>query len=81
MKHWAALLLAIVGGAIAAYTLTLLIGGALLGVLWLWVFGDDLWPRWAMNILEIGIPVVGLLLWPLLGRVFWVHLRRLHPDG
>ena len=81
MKHWAALLLAIVGGAIAAYTLTLLISGVLLGVLSFWVFGDELWPKWVIRLFEVGLPIIGLLLWPLFARFFWVHLRRLHPDG
>ncbi len=61
MKPGVVLLLAIVGGAIAAYTTVLLVGGALLGVLWLWVFGDDPWPRWVTTSFDILLPVVGLV--------------------
>ena len=56
MSQWVALLLAIVGGAIAAYTTILLVAGGLLGVGWLWVFGDDPWPRWS----EWAIMALGL---------------------
>lgn len=76
MKPWVALLLAIAGGAIAAYTTVLLIGGAVLGVLWLWVFGDDLWPQWAMTGLELIIPVGGLVLWAIFAWIIWVQLKR-----
>ena len=58
MKPGVVLLLAIVGGAIAAYTTVLLVGGAVLGVLWLWVFGDDPWPRWVTTSFDILLPVV-----------------------
>ena len=76
MKPWVALLLAIAGGAIAAYTTVLLIGGAVLGVLWLWVFGDDLWPQWAMTGLELIITVGGLVLWAIFAWIIWVQLKR-----
>ena len=38
---------AIIGGAIAAFTTILLLAGLLLGVGYLWLFGDDLWAGWA----------------------------------
>ena len=79
MKPWVALLLAIVGGAIAAYTTVLLVGGALLGVLWLWVFGDDLWPEWAMRGLDMLIPVSGLFLWVIFGWTIWSYLKGRSP--
>ena len=75
MSRWVALLLAIVGGAIAAYTTILLVAGGLLGVGWLWVFGDDPWPHWAMDGLNLLIPIGGLILWGLFGWLIWVRLR------
>jgi hypothetical protein len=76
VSRWVALLLAIVGGAIAAYTAILLVAGGLLGVGWLWVFGADPWPPWAMNGLHLLIPIGGLTLWALFGWVIWARLRR-----
>jgi hypothetical protein len=76
VSRWVALLLAVVGGAIAAYTTILLVAGGLLGVGWLWVFGDDPWPSWAMTGLHRLIPIGGLVLWALFGGLIWVSLRR-----
>ena len=75
MKPGVALLLAIVGGAIAAYTAILLVAGTMLGVLWLWVFGDDPWPHWAIIGLDILIPVGGLVLWAVFGWLIWSRLK------
>ena len=75
MSRWVALLLAIVCGAIAAYTTILLVAGGLLGVGWLWVFGDDPWPPWAMTGMHLLIPIGGLVLWGLFGWLIWVRLR------
>lgn len=79
MNRWVALLLAVVGGGIAAYTTILLIAGGLLGVGWLWVFGDDPWPAWAMNGFSILVPVGGLVLWALFAALIWLKLSRDRP--
>ena len=79
MNRWVALLLAVVGGGIAAYTTILLIAGGLLGVGWLWVFGDDPWPAWAMNGLNVLIPVGGLVLWGLFAGFIWLKLGSHRP--
>ena len=79
MNRWVVLLLAVVGGAIAAYTTILLITGGLLGVGWLCVFGDDPWPAWAMNGLNVLIPVGGLVLWALFAGFIWLKLRSHKP--
>ena len=81
MSRWVALVLAIVGGAIAAYTTILLVAGGLLGVGWLWVFGDDPWPGWAMDGLHVFIPVGGLALWALFGFLIWFRLRGHKPQA
>ena len=79
MKRWVAVLLAIVGGAIAAYTMILLLAGAMLGVFWLWLFGDDPWPGWATAGFGLLIPVGGLILWAIFSRLIWARLKREVP--
>ena len=75
MNRWIALLLAIAGGAIAAYAAVVLVGGALLGMLWLYVFGDDPWPAWAVTALDVLIPVGGLGLWATFGWLIWSRVN------
>ena len=70
-------LLAIVGGAIGAFAVAIGAGGALLGFLWLFVFGDDPWPPWAETVLNLAIPIAGLLLWPIIGWKIGLQLRGL----
>ena len=76
MNRWLALLLAIVGGAIGAYFVTLFTAGALLGILWLYVFGDDPWPAWTNYVLGTAIIAAGLFLWAWLAWRVWLLLRR-----
>jgi hypothetical protein len=79
VSRWVGLLLAIVGGAIAAYTTILLFAGGLLGLLWLYVFGDDPWPSWATNGLNVLIPVGGSVLWGMFGWLIWSWLKKHRP--
>ena len=81
VKPGVVLLLAIVGGAIAAYTTVLLVGGAVLGVLWLWVFGDDPWPRWVTTSFDILLLVFGLFLWAVFGWQIWLRFKGSRPAG
>ena len=76
MNRVAAALLAIVGGAAIALGVTMLGTGMLGGFLWIFVFGDDPWPAWAMSTLNMLIPIVGLLLWAVFGWQIWLRLRR-----
>lgn len=76
MNRWLALLLAIVGGAIAAYFATIFFAGAMLGILWLYVFGDDPWPSWTETVLGPAIVVAGLLFWAFLAWQIWLKLAR-----
>ena len=46
MSRGVALLLAILGGAVAAFAATVAFVGVTAGVLWIYVFGDDTWPAW-----------------------------------
>jgi hypothetical protein len=70
-------LLAIIGGAIGAFVVVIAVGGGLLGFLWLFVFGDDPWPGWAETVLNLAIPIAGLLLWAIISWKIWLQLRRL----
>ena len=76
MNRVAAALLAIIGGAAAAIAALMVFGGAFLGALWLWVFGDDPWPGWAMTTLNVLLPIVGLFLWAMFGWQIWLRLKR-----
>jgi hypothetical protein len=71
-----ALLLAIIGGAAVALSLSMFGTAAIVGVLWIFVFGDDPWPGWVEPTLNIAIPVVGLALWALSGWAIWSMLGR-----
>ena len=75
MNRGLALLLAIFGGAVGALAAVVAVGGGLLAFLWLYVFGDDPWPGWAMNALNLAIPIAGLLLWAMFGWFIWMRLR------
>lgn len=81
MKPRVVLLLAIVGGAIAAYTTVLLVGAAIVGVLWLWVFGDDPWPKWVTTSFDTLLPIGGLILWAIFGWQIWLRFKGSHPTG
>ena len=77
MSRIAAALLAIIGGAAVALGVLMLGTGALAGLLWIFVFGDDPWPGWAMTALNIFIPIVGLFLWAVFGWQIWLRLKKL----
>ena len=77
MSRIAAALLAIIGGAAVALGVVMLGTGALAGLLWIFVFGDDPWPGWAMTALNIFIPIVGLFLWAVFGWQIWLRLKKL----
>lgn len=77
MNRFAAALLAIIGGAAVALGALMIGTGAVAGLLWIFVFGDDPWPGWAMTTLNFLIPVVGLFLWALFGWQIWLRLKRM----
>jgi len=56
MARWLRILLTAIASAIGAYVGLLAIGGGAAGFAWIFLFGDDPWPRWS----EIVIPVVAL---------------------
>ena len=77
MNRFAAALLAIIGGAAVALGVLMIGTGAVAGLLWIFVFGDDPWPGWAMTTLNVLIPIVGLLLWAMFGWQIWLRLKRM----
>jgi len=77
VNRFAAALLAIIGGAAVALGVLMLGTGAVAGILWIFVFGDDPWPNWAMTTLNLIIPVVGLFLWAVFGWQLWLRLKRM----
>jgi hypothetical protein len=70
-----AVLLAVLGGAAVAIGMLMLGTGAVAGILWIFVFGDDPWPGWATTALNILIPVAGMFLWAVFSWQIWLRLR------
>jgi hypothetical protein len=70
-----ALLIAIIGGAVLGYFLFLIAAGAVLGFLWLYVFGDDPWPEWSNYVLGGAIVAGAIASWFFCARLIWRHLR------
>jgi hypothetical protein len=54
MPRWVRILLTILAGGIGGYGGLIVIGGGAAGIAWIFLFGDDPWPRWS----EIVIPLV-----------------------
>jgi hypothetical protein len=77
VNRFAAAVLAIIGGAAVAIGLLMVGTGAVAGILWIFVFGDDPWPSWAMATLNLLIPIVGLFLWAMFGWQIWLRLKRM----
>ena len=81
MNRGLALLISVIGGAVGALAVVIAVGGGLLGLLWLYVFGDDPWPVWAENFLNLAIPIAGLVLWAIIGWIIWRRLTGLPEAG
>jgi hypothetical protein len=80
VNRWLILLLAIIGGAAGALAILLTGTVFLMGVLWLFVFGDDPWPGWVEPVLNLAIPIIGLLLAGSIGWSIWQRLTRMAAD-
>ncbi|MGE5064373.1 MAG: hypothetical protein ACM3IG_09925 [Myxococcales bacterium] len=80
MNRWVVLLLALVGGAAGALGIMMGFGAALMGFLWIYVFGDNPWPPWVEPALDIALPVLGLALWAYLAWLIWRRVAALHPE-
>lgn len=80
MSRWLALLIAIIGGAVLGYVMLLLVAGGVLGVLWLYVFGDDPWPAWSDYVLGGAIVAGGLAAWAVCSWMIWRRLNNGTPN-
>lgn len=77
MNRGVALLLAIVGGAAVALAAAMGVTVVAMGVLWLFVFGDDSWPAWIEPAMDIAIPLLGLVIWAVAASLIWRRLAAL----
>lgn len=71
MSRWLLLLLAIVGGAIAAWVTVLVATGGIVGLLWIFVFGDDSWPEGWEIVVTIIVGLIGFATWFTVARQIW----------
>lgn len=81
MNRALVLLLAVIGGAAGALAIMMGFTAALMGMLWIFVFGDDPWPAWVEPVLNTAIPIVGLFLWLYVAWLIWRRLVALRPEG
>jgi len=79
VNRWLALVIAIIGGAALGYALLLLVAGGVLGVLWLYIFGDDPWPAWTDYALGGAIVAGGLASWAFCSWMIWRTLKPQKP--
>jgi hypothetical protein len=56
MPRWLRILLTTIAAAFGCWAGLMVIGGGAAGIAWIFLFGDDPWPRWS----EIVIPLVAL---------------------
>jgi len=56
MPRWARIALTVIAALIGGWMGAIAVGGGAAGIAWLFLFGDDPWPRWS----EIVIPLVAL---------------------
>ena len=56
MSRWVRIILTAIAAVIGGYAGLIAIGGGAAGIAWIFLFGDDPWPRWS----EIVIPLVAL---------------------
>jgi hypothetical protein len=76
VNRWLALLIAVVASAAVAWAATLFAAGAIGGILWIFVYGDNEWPAWTNVGGGIAAFLVGLAVWIIVGMAIW---RRLTP--
>ena len=56
MPRWARIVLTVIAAVIGGWAGLIVVGGGAAGIAWIFLFGDDPWPRWS----EIAIPLVAL---------------------
>ena len=76
MNRWVALIVAFIGGAAAAFAVTIGVTAMIAGVLWLYVFGDDPWPKSAEAVLSLALPLFGLAVWGVFAWLIYRSVRK-----
>jgi hypothetical protein len=71
VSRWLLLLIAIVGGAIVAYITVLVAVGGIVGLLWIFVFGDDPWPKGWEIVVTIMAGLIAFWTWFVAARHIW----------
>ena len=74
MNRGLALLLAIAGGLVISFVLTIAIVVGVASILWIFVFGDDSWPNWVRSGIDASIPVLGVLVAATAAWLIWSRL-------
>ena len=74
MNRWFASVLAVIAGALAAFTAAMAFVAVATGVLWIFVFGDDPWPDWVDTALGVALFAVGVSAG---AAVAWLTWKRL----
>ena len=77
MNRIAAALLAIVGGAAIALGVLMVGTGAVGGLLWIFVFGDDSWPTGWEIVVTIIVGLIGFYTWLVAARHIWNRFKPL----
>jgi hypothetical protein len=75
VNRWLLLLLAVVGGAIVAYVTVLIAAGAIVGLLWIFVFGDDSWPEGWEIVVTVILGLIGFAVWFAAAKKIWLRFR------
>ena len=75
MNRWLLLLLAVVGGASVAYVTVLIAAGAIVGLLWIFVFGDDSWPEGWEIVVTVILGLIGFAVWFAAAKKIWLRFR------
>jgi hypothetical protein len=69
-----ALLLAIIGGGLAAFAAVVAFVAVTAGVLWIYVFGDNPWPAWVDPVMGALMFLIGAVVWFVAARLIWKRL-------
>jgi hypothetical protein len=77
VSRWLLLLIAVVGGGIVAYVTVLIAAGGIVGLLRIFVFGDDSWPTGWEIVVTIIIGLIGFYTWFVAARHIWNRFKPL----
>jgi len=75
VNRWLALVLALFGGALAAWFGAMGAFAMLYGVLWIFVFGDSPWPDWVDAVLPVLLLVFAAGVFLVTAWLIWRNLR------